>query len=191
MNESNGRHVCDRRVGTSLRGISIMKFSTKFACLAAASVMAVGLPSAANAALVISFDGESGTFNSPNNAGGAFDQTGNFNIGAVPGFLSATISSSKTGPNTDIDFTSVTINGLEFDIVSDGVFEFRTFLDGSGIDPQVLRVMGNSSGNGSYSGTLSFAAVPEPATWAMMIFGFGLVGGAVRRRKANVSVSYA
>ena len=36
-------------------------------------------------------------------------------------------------------------------------------------------------------------AVPEPATWAMLILGFGLIGGALRRRKANVrtSVSYA
>jgi hypothetical protein len=31
------------------------------------------------------------------------------------------------------------------------------------------------------------AAVPEPASWAMFIGGFGLVGGAVRRRKASVS----
>ena len=29
------------------------------------------------------------------------------------------------------------------------------------------------------------AAVPEPATWAMMIGGFGLVGGAMRRRRAT------
>ncbi|NJC33393.1 uncharacterized protein YjiK [Sphingomonas jejuensis] len=29
----------------------------------------------------------------------------------------------------------------------------------------------------------SVAAVPEPATWAMMIAGFGLVGGSVRRRR--------
>ncbi|MEP3225720.1 MAG: PEPxxWA-CTERM sorting domain-containing protein [Parasphingorhabdus sp.] len=36
------------------------------------------------------------------------------------------------------------------------------------------------------------AAVPEPATWAFMIFGFGAIGGALRRtRKANVKVSYA
>ncbi len=28
-----------------------------------------------------------------------------------------------------------------------------------------------------------FSAVPEPATWAMMIAGFGLVGGALRRRR--------
>jgi hypothetical protein len=30
----------------------------------------------------------------------------------------------------------------------------------------------------------SSAGVPEPATWAMLITGFGLVGAAVRRRKA-------
>lgn len=29
---------------------------------------------------------------------------------------------------------------------------------------------------------VSMAAVPEPATWALMIMGFGLVGGAMRRR---------
>jgi hypothetical protein len=35
------------------------------------------------------------------------------------------------------------------------------------------------------------AAVPEPATWAMLIAGFGLVGGAARRRRARVKVSFA
>ena len=35
-------------------------------------------------------------------------------------------------------------------------------------------------------------AVPEPATWAMMIGGFGLVGGALRRRRAvKTTVSFA
>ena len=32
--------------------------------------------------------------------------------------------------------------------------------------------------------SLSIAAVPEPATWAMMILGFGLIGASLRRRKA-------
>jgi len=37
-------------------------------------------------------------------------------------------------------------------------------------------------------------AVPEPATWAMMILGFGLIGGAMRQakgRQATVRVRYA
>lgn len=35
----------------------------------------------------------------------------------------------------------------------------------------------------------SAAAVPEPASWALMVAGFGLVGGAIRRRGRMASVS--
>lgn len=34
-------------------------------------------------------------------------------------------------------------------------------------------------------------AVPEPATWAMLILGFGLVGGALRRRTATGALAFA
>jgi PEP-CTERM motif len=37
---------------------------------------------------------------------------------------------------------------------------------------------------------VSIAAVPEPASWALMIMGFGLVGSAMRRRQ-SVRVTYA
>ncbi|SIN59848.1 PEP-CTERM protein-sorting domain-containing protein [Parasphingorhabdus marina DSM 22363] len=43
-------------------------------------------------------------------------------------------------------------------------------------------------------GEISFDvnAVPEPATWAFMILGFGAIGGAMRRHKAKVTnVTYA
>jgi hypothetical protein len=41
--------------------------------------------------------------------------------------------------------------------------------------------------------TANFAvgAVPEPATWAMMLLGFGAVGYSMRRRKATVQLGYA
>lgn len=35
------------------------------------------------------------------------------------------------------------------------------------------------------------AAVPEPATWGMLIFGFGMVGGALRRRAPMVATQAA
>jgi hypothetical protein len=40
-----------------------------------------------------------------------------------------------------------------------------------------------SSGDYAYTGEVYYNAVPEPASWAMMIAGFGMVGTAVRRRR--------
>ena len=37
------------------------------------------------------------------------------------------------------------------------------------------------------SGTPTSSAAPEPASWAMMIAGFGLLGAAMRRRKVAMS----
>lgn len=48
-----------------------------------------------------------------------------------------------------------------------------------------------SAGNSFEFDNLS-AAVPEPAAWGMMILGFGLIGGALRRRSAvKTSVKFA
>ena len=38
---------------------------------------------------------------------------------------------------------------------------------------------------------LRLAPIPEPASWAMMITGFGLVGSAMRRRRMRMTVAYA
>jgi hypothetical protein len=49
-------------------------------------------------------------------------------------------------------------------------------------------IEGNGFRDGSASG---LAAVPEPATWAMMIGGFGLVGAVARRRPRSASPAVA
>jgi len=49
-----------------------------------------------------------------------------------------------------------------------------------GIDSSALGLR-----DGSASGQ-PFGLVPEPATWAMMITGFGLIGGAMRRRRKMI-----
>ena len=48
------------------------------------------------------------------------------------------------------------------------------------------------NGTTRYGAGSFIAAVPEPATWAMMIFGFGMIGFAARRKhRQTVRVTYA
>lgn len=63
-------------------------------------------------------------------------------------------------------------------------------LEGADWSPSLAK-----SGNSYYgeafigSGTGTFAAIPEPATWAMLVGGFGLVGFAARRRRVVPAAS--
>lgn len=50
--------------------------------------------------------------------------------------------------------------------------------------------IGSFSSPSGYNITIASSAVPEPATWAMMLAGFGMVGLAMRRHR-NVRVAYA
>ncbi len=82
--------------------------------------------------------------------------------------------SHNTGTSTNLDWRNASFS----------------FVASSG---QTTIAFGNVTG-GSNAGVLIDSvsvAVPEPAAWAMMIAGFGLVGGAVRRRKSTVRVTFA
>jgi hypothetical protein len=60
---------------------------------------------------------------------------------------------------------------------------------GAGFDQQDTKFKTNRN-DGFKLGALGLStvpAVPEPATWAMMIAGFGLVGGAMRRRRPTAT----
>ena len=67
----------------------------------------------------------------------------------------------------------------------------------SGSSPNFNAPVGSSSQSLSASGSGTFASdplpvvpgVPEPASWAMMLGGFGLLGATLRTRKAQVSYS--
>jgi hypothetical protein len=99
-------------------------------------------------------------------------------------------------------FTLIDDGGMVFNfndqvISGDGRFGFRG-IDGQSIasvsftvnragiqDVRQIRLsaLGTTPGNPD--------AVPEPATWAMMLGGFGLLGGAMRRRRSQTQVTYA
>ncbi len=69
-----------------------------------------------------------------------------------------------------------------------------SFLNG-GSDPLVLETNNNVLGQLYFqvrNGVVVTPGVPEPATWAMMIFGFGAAGTALRRRrKVTTTVRFA
>lgn len=44
---------------------------------------------------------------------------------------------------------------------------------------------------GNVGATLAVAAVPEPATWGLMVVGFGMIGAAARSRKTKAAVRFA
>jgi hypothetical protein len=115
---------------------------------------------------------------------GSFSDTWNFTLPS--GFTAATISSIMTVNTNNVTFSTVTLNGTPFTIDSTGSFELRhlpaSFNSGG---PQTLAVSGvvdGGRGEGAYAGVVSFTpgTVPEPATWALMILGVGLAGGALR-----------
>ncbi len=53
----------------------------------------------------------------------------------------------------------------------------------SSVSGPVAQSLPASVSSGGVSPMLASGVVPEPATWAMMIAGFGLVGAMVRRRR--------
>ncbi|MEY4239586.1 MAG: hypothetical protein RL339_2187 [Pseudomonadota bacterium] len=166
--------------------------------LAATGAMTLALSSNANAALVLNISGASGTYGNTNvtcavTAPCSFNNSFSFSKPAGYQLVGATITSLLTGSNaaTNINFSSVTLNGIAFAIGSTGDVEFRSITNQILGNWNTINVQGQSGGNASYSGTLSFAAVPEPSTWLMMILGVGIAGAALRRRRQNVTVSYA
>jgi hypothetical protein len=97
-----------------------------------------------------------------------------------------------SGGALDIDFTSIYIDVIANAFTQVG-FDPNTetwqLVPGVslGAGTHHLFVSGNFNtpvnSNPTYGGTLNIAAVPEPATWGLMLLGFGGIGFAMRRRR--------
>jgi hypothetical protein len=114
---------------------------------------------------------------------------------------SITTETSLFGGATDLDILSVLVNGVAATLTLFDANDVECLVRGVGtcgtseqwtatgvpIEFGVLNtitVSGTSRGLGGYGGHATFTpAVPEPATWGMMLLGFGAVGFAMRRRR--------
>lgn len=137
-------------------------------------------------------------------AGGVFEHTFNFVLNEAGNLVVDLASGIKTlAPysvfNSDIDFDMVQLDGVDFAIQSTGANEYRYIIDilaSAGAHSIYVKGHAANAGDGAgvlgtYSGTITFSAVPEPATWAMMALGFGLAGAGMRRTRRRTKVSFA
>ncbi|MCW2337727.1 hypothetical protein M2337_001960 [Sphingobium sp. B2D3A] len=119
----------------------------------------------------------------------------------VDGVGSGGIITTLSGLSTNIDLLTVTINGKDVPIFGQGTDVESAGISGFPIMAGMLNelvISGTSAGLGSYGGNLTFtpspvsAPVPEPATWALMLLGFGSLGYTMRRaRRTSARVQFA
>lgn len=92
---------------------------------------------------------------------------------------------------TNIDFGSVlhgtTYIGLHVGGKGGGQTTFYKFDAGSALDAFSIHLPSSSAAVLYYTSAAPTSPVPEIGTWAMMLGGFGFVGGAIRRRRATVN----
>ncbi len=112
-----------------------------------------------------------------------------------------TNAASRNGQDSDIDFTSGTLTGGSLTMplaYSRLLGEPLSLTEVWGVTPLMisagtytLTIAGRAYGpTSTFAGNFNVVGVPEPTTWAMMIAGVGLVGGAMRRR-TTTKVSFA
>lgn len=139
-----------------------------------------------NASVAGSFSGGWGVSHT---SAGTFTDTITF-TGATGGWVNGGLFSIALGDASDIDFTSVSLNGQAYTLLSVGSVSTAVLPATSLSGPLTLTVTGVASPSfatgtaisASYAGTLNVTAVPEPASMAMLLAGLGAVGLVARRR---------
>jgi hypothetical protein len=117
----------------------------------------------------------------------------------VLGGLDGTVTANFGGKFLTADFTGATLSvtGVVGSLLANNVVFTSDYFSGFDLNRGFALSMSNVSpvGDGSTAFTSNVVAtysadkapvtaIPEPATWAMLIVGFGLVGFAARRRTA-------
>jgi PEP-CTERM motif-containing protein len=116
-------------------------------------------------------------------------------LAGLYGLTLTTIAAAINGP-TDVDISAafVTGTGISGSInllpaLGNNDLVEQYFLAGLNLDSgtYTLTVEGTRGETGSFGGNVAFqqSGVPEPATWGLMLLGFGAVGWQLRRRRTT------
>ena len=126
---------------------------------------------------------------------GDYDYLTTFTIGRSLNAATASITGQWSVDNTGVD---ILLNGVSLGITNNAGFTSFTpftinsgFVSGLNTLEFVVRNQDGPTGlRVEMTGTADALGTPEPATWAMMVLGFGLVGAGLRRKQA-MRVTYA
>ena len=133
---------------------------------------------------------------SDSNLTNPFTETLTFTTSTL-GTVTINVTTSLTGPENDVDFSNVFLSGtglmgnINVPQLLGDPNETRGLNNlALGIGTFTLTLQGTpGTQTGSFGGSVAFqaqSAVPEPATWAMMLLGFGAVGFSIRRRRPGM-----
>jgi len=117
----------------------------------------------------------------------AINTTSGTNVSSPPfgNFFTAIDCTTACGAGFGGGYTGT----LSFTVSSANALSIASLVANNGIYFTTDVVIANGN-TGNVGATLATTAVPEPATWAMMVGGFGAMGFALRRRQ-KVAVTYA
>ena len=141
------------------------------------------------------FNSASGTLNfSINGTSGQFDELYNaFSITLFNG--QSVVGLTETGSNDLIDVVDPSLRGYDLRSaagpVTNSPLDFLNFDTSFQTTLGELILFDDDSATVTFSASLA-GAVPEPASWAMMIAGVAMAGGAMRRRRTiRAMISFA
>jgi hypothetical protein len=96
---------------------------------------------------------------------------------------------SPLGGVSSIDFpgvlSGITYVGIHVGGKGGGTTSFYKFDAGTSLDAFTLNLPSSSAAVLYLTGTPDTGSVPEPASWALMLGGFGMIGGALRSHKKS------
>ena len=131
----------------------------------------------------------------PANQGDIFDDRFTFTVDNPSGLhLDAMVASISRSGDTGLDITGLTLYGANDAVVTTGQSLRSGAVDlwtvaGNNLAPgdYYLQVTGEllSEDSASYAGTMGLAPVPEPATYALVLGGLGVLGLLAQRRRAK------